>query len=151
MNHDFVFRSRRSNVLARRAWSPPASLAAQAGLSILQAGGTAADAAIATAAMLNVVEPMSTGIGGDCFALYWDAKTKTITALNGSGGPAGAAFIEELRKLGYSKMPSFTGHSVSIPGTVAGWSDLLQRHGRMTLADALQPASKLYSRKKVTR
>jgi len=141
MNHDFEFRSRRSNVLARHgmvATSQP--LAAQAGLSMLQAGGTAADAAIATAAMLNVVEPMSTGIGGDCFALYWDAKTKTITALNGSGRAAGAASIDELRRLGYSKMPSFTGHSVSIPGTVAGWSDLLARHGRMTLADVLQPA-----------
>ena len=141
MNFDFTFCSRRSNVLACRgmvATSQP--LAAQAGLSMLQAGGNAADAAIATAAMLNVVEPISTGIGGDCFALYWDAKTKTVTALNGSGRAAGAASIAELRGLGYSKMPTFTGHAVSIPGTVAGWSDLLERHGRMTLADVLQPA-----------
>ncbi|MEZ4833079.1 MAG: gamma-glutamyltransferase [Caldilineaceae bacterium] len=90
MNYDFVFRSRRSNVLARHgmvATSQP--LAAQAGLSMLQAGGNAADAAIATAAMLNVVEPTSTGIGGDCFALYWDAKEKRVTALNGSGRAAG--------------------------------------------------------------
>ena len=141
MNFDFTFRSRRSNVLARRgmvATSQP--LAAQAGLAMLQAGGNAADAAIAAAAMLNVVEPTSTGIGGDCFALYWDAKTKTVTALNGSGRAAGASSIAELQGLGYSQMPSFTGHSVSIPGTVAGWSDLLERHGRMTLADVLQPA-----------
>jgi len=115
-------------------------LAAQAGLEILQAGGNAADAAIATAAMLNVVEPISTGIGGDCFALYWDAKSKTISALNGSGRAAGASSIEELRGMGYTEMPTFTGHSVSIPGTVAGWSDLLGRHGRMSLADVLQPA-----------
>ncbi len=141
MKFDAVFRSRRSNVLATRgmvATSQP--LAAQAGLAILKAGGTAADAAIATAAMLNVVEPGSTGIGGDCFALYWDAKTKSVTALNGSGRAAAAASINELHQLGYHKMPTFTGHSVSIPGTVAGWSDLLERHGRMQLSDVLQEA-----------
>lgn len=141
MKFDAVFRSRRSNVMARHgmvATSQP--LAAQAGLSILQAGGSAADAAIATAAMLNVVEPLSTGIGGDCFALYWDASTKQVTALNGSGRAAAAASIDELHRLGYSHMPTFTGHSVSIPGTVAGWSDLLERYGRMDLADVLQPA-----------
>src|SRR5512139_736199 len=96
-----VFRSRRSNVLATRgmvATSQP--LAAQAGLDILKAGGTAADAAVATAAMLNVVEPTSTGIGGDCFALYWDARTRQVTALNGSGRAAAAASIEELLRLG---------------------------------------------------
>ena len=141
MNIDAVFRSRRSNVMATRgmvATSQP--LAAQAGIEILQAGGNAADAAIATAAMLNVVEPVSTGIGGDCYALYWDAKTKQITALNGSGRSGAAASIEAVRSQGYTRMPTFTGHSVSVPGTVAGWSDLLARHGRMTLADVLQPA-----------
>lgn len=141
MRIDPTFRSRRSNVMATRgmvATSQP--LAAQAGLSILQAGGNAADAAVATAAMLNVVEPISTGIGGDCFALYYDARTGEVTALNGSGrAPAGAS-IDEITKLGYAKMPTYTGHSVSIPGAVAGWSDLLERHGRMSLADVLQPA-----------
>ena len=141
MNIDAVFRSRRSNVMATRgmvATSQP--LAAQAGLDMLKVGGNAADAAIATAAMLNVVEPISTGIGGDCFALYWDNKRKQVTALNGSGRAAGAASIAELRQAGYSHMPTYTGHAVSIPGTVAGWSDLLEQHGRMTLADVLQPA-----------
>ena len=141
MNVDAVYRSRRSNVLARRgmvATSQP--LAAQAGLGILQAGGSAADAAIATAAMLNVVEPISTGIGGDCFALYYDAATQQVTALNGSGRASAAASIHSVTELGYTNMPVYTGHSVSIPGTVAGWSDLLARHGRMTLADVLQPA-----------
>jgi len=141
MNFDAVFRSRRSNVLATRgmvATSQP--LAAQAGLDILKAGGNAADAAVATAAMLSVVEPMSTGIGGDCFALYYDARTKAVTALNGSGRAPAAASIEELRRLGYTKMPTYTGHAVNVPGTVAGWSALLERHGRMTLADVLQPA-----------
>jgi gamma-glutamyltranspeptidase/glutathione hydrolase len=141
MSIDPTFRSRRSNVLARRgmvATSQP--LAAQAGLAILQAGGSAADAAIATAAMLNVVEPLSTGVGGDCFALYFDAATGQVTALNGSGRAPAAASIEELASFGYANMPTFTGHAVSIPGTVAGWSDLLARHGRMTLAEVLQPA-----------
>ena len=141
MNIDPVFRSRRSNVLATNgmvATSQP--LAAQAGLAMLQAGGSAADAAIAAAAMLNVVEPISTGIGGDCFALYYDASTRAVTALNGSGrAPAGAS-IAELTDLGYTKMPAFAGPSVSVPGTVAGWHDLLVRHGRMDLATVLQPA-----------
>lgn len=135
------FATRRSNVLARRgmvATSQP--LAAQAGLDILKAGGTAADAAVATAAMLNVVEPTSTGIGGDCFALYWDAATRQVSALNGSGRAAAAASIAELQRLGCTRMPTYTGHAVSVPGAVAGWSDLLARHGRMTLADVLAPA-----------
>ncbi|MEM7129891.1 MAG: gamma-glutamyltransferase family protein [Chloroflexota bacterium] len=141
MKFDAVYRSRRSNVHATRgivATSQP--LAADAGLDILKAGGNAADAAIATAAMLNVVEPISTGIGGDCFALYWDAKSKSISALNGSGRAAANSSISELRSLGYGEMPSWTGHTVSVPGTVAGWHDLLARHGNMSLADVLKPA-----------
>ncbi|MCB0122430.1 MAG: gamma-glutamyltransferase family protein [Caldilineaceae bacterium] len=136
-----TFRSRRPNVYATRgmvAASQP--LAAQAGLAILQAGGTAADAAVATAAMLNVVEPMMTGIGGDCFALYWDAKTKQVSALNGSGRAAAAASAAEMRRAGYTAMPSSSAHTVTVPGTVAGWEDLRQRHGRMPLHDLLQPA-----------
>jgi gamma-glutamyltranspeptidase/glutathione hydrolase len=141
MNLDPIFRSRRSNVLATRgmvATSQP--LAAQAGLSILQAGGNAADAAIATVAMLNVVEPISTGVGGDCFALYYDARTGQVTALNGSGRAPAAASIQAITELGYTNMPTYTGHTVSIPGAVAGWSDLHERHGRMSLADVLRPA-----------
>jgi gamma-glutamyltranspeptidase/glutathione hydrolase len=80
----FDFRSRRSMVVARRGMVAASNpLAAQAGLAILRQGDNAADAAIATAAVLNVTEPASTGIGGDCFALFFDARTKQITALNG--------------------------------------------------------------------
>ncbi len=141
---DALFRSRRSNVLARHgmvATSQP--LAAMAGLEMLRAGGTAADAAVATAAALNVVEPTSTGIGGDCFALYYEARTGQVTALNGSGRAPAAASIEAVRGAGYTAMPTFTGHAVSIPGTVGGWSDLNERHGRMSLGDLLQPAIRM--------
>lgn len=141
MRIDAVFRSRRSNVLATRgmvATSQP--LAAQAGLDILKAGGNAADAAVAAAAMLAVVEPISTGIGGDCFVLYWDARTKTVTALNGSGRAPAAASLDEVRRLGCTRMPLFTGHAVTVPGAVAAWSDLVAHHGTLPLADLLQPA-----------
>lgn len=135
------FHSRRSDVHARNgmvATSQP--LAVQAGLEILRQGGNAADAAVGTAAVLNVVEPISTGIGGDCFALFYDARHAAISALNGSGRAAGAASIADVQALGYTRMPQCTGHAVSIPGTVAGWHDLLQQHGNMTLADVLTPA-----------
>ncbi|MEZ4727157.1 MAG: gamma-glutamyltransferase family protein [Caldilineaceae bacterium] len=140
MTHS-TFRSRRPDVYATNgmvAASHP--LAAQVGLDMLKAGGTAADAAVAAAAMLNVVEPMMTGVGGDCFALYWDAQTKQVTALNGSGRAPAAASPTDVKALGYTRMPSSTGHTVTVPGTVAGWQDLLARHGRMSLTAVLQPA-----------
>jgi len=96
-----AFTSHRSPVLARRgmvASSQP--LASQAGLSILMAGGNAADAAVATAAALNVAEPTSTGIGGDMFALYYDARTRQVTALNGSGRAPAGLTIELIEKQG---------------------------------------------------
>ena len=120
MRIDTVFRSRRSNVLAAQgmvATSQP--LAAQAGLDILRAGGNAADAAVCVAAMLNVVEPISTGIGGDCFALYWHAATRKVTALNGSGRAPRAASIQDVRDAGYARMPTFTGRAVSVPADEA--------------------------------
>ena len=141
MDYDFEFRSRRSNVMATHgmvASSQP--LATLAGLDILRAGGTAADAAVAVAAALAVVEPFSTGIGGDCFALYWDNTHKQVFALNASGPTAQNANIDELLRLGYSEMPQFTDHAVSVPGTVAGWTALLGRFGKLPLAEILSPA-----------
>ncbi len=137
----FDFRSRRSMVTARRgmvATSNP--LASQSGLAILRQGGNAADAAIAAAAVLNVTEPASTGIGGDCFALYFDAKRRRISALNGSGRAPMALSLPELRSKGYTMIPERSPHAVTVPGAVAGWHDLLRRHGTMTLKQVLVDA-----------
>jgi gamma-glutamyltranspeptidase/glutathione hydrolase len=139
--HQTSYNSRRSPVLATQAMVATSHpLAANAGLNILRRGGTAADAAVATAAVLNVVEPMSTGIGGDCFALYYDAKTQQITALNGSGRAPAALELEDLRSEGLTHIPDRSPHSVTVPGTVRGWTDLLARHGRMPLAEVLASA-----------
>jgi len=141
MQFDFNFRSRRSNVMATRGMAASSHpLATLAGFDILRAGGNAADAAVAMASTLNVVEPFSTGVGGDCFALYWDANQKQVFALNGSGPTAQAANIQDLSKAGYESVPLFTGHAVSVPGTVAGWSALIERFGSMGLHDLLKTA-----------
>jgi len=138
----FEFRSRRSAVLAERgACAASHPLAAQAGLNILRRGGNAADAAIASAAVMNVVAPHSTGIGGDCFALYYDASTGQISAMNGSGAAPAALSLEFLASKGIIEaLPERSIHTVTVPGAAAGWADLLARHGTMSLADVLQDA-----------
>ncbi|MEN8152128.1 MAG: gamma-glutamyltransferase family protein [Planctomycetota bacterium] len=141
MSFDPVFRSRRSDVRGTRgmvATSQP--LAAEAALDTLRRGGSAADAAVVAGAMLSVTEPVSTGPGGDAFALVYEAATGKVHALNGSGRSAAATSREELRRLMYSRMPTYTAHTVTVPGAVAAWADLLDRFGRMSLADALAPA-----------
>ncbi|MDZ4718479.1 MAG: gamma-glutamyltransferase [Roseiflexaceae bacterium] len=133
--------SRRSVVMSTRgivAASQP--LAAQAGLRILMAGGNAADAAIATAAVLNVVEPMSTGIGGDAFALIYDAATGRVRALNGSGGAPMALTPAIFAERGLTAVPSLGMLPVTVPGTIDAWATLLAQHGTMTLAQVLAPA-----------
>jgi gamma-glutamyltranspeptidase/glutathione hydrolase len=135
------FPSRRSAVLARHgmvATSQP--LAAMAGLQILMDGGNAADAAITVASMLNVVEPMSTGIGGDCFALAYQAKTGQVTALNGSGRAPAAFSLDEAQRRGLETIPLTGALPVTVPGAASGWDALLKRLGTMTLADCLAPA-----------
>jgi gamma-glutamyltranspeptidase/glutathione hydrolase len=136
------FDSRRSPVMARNgmvATSQP--LAAMAGLRILMAGGNAADAAVATAAALNVTEPTSTGLGGDCFALFYDAKTQQVTALNGSGRAPAALTLALLAEQGFSGgLPPYHAHTVTVPGACAGWCDLVERHGTLPLRDILAPA-----------
>lgn len=131
----------RSVVVAKHgivATSQP--LAAQAGLDILKAGGNAADAAIATNAMLGVVEPMSCGIGGDLFAIYWDNKTKKLYGLNASGRSPLQLTRALLREKADAKgqIPETGPLSWSVPGCVDGWEELRSRFGTMSLKELLQ-------------
>ncbi len=119
-------------------------LAAQAGLAILMQGGNAADAAVATAAALNVTEPTSTGLGGDMFALFYDAKQQQVTALNGSGRAPAALTLELLRRDGLDReLPPLHPYTITVPGACAGWCDLVERHGTLDLATILSPAIRL--------
>jgi len=137
----FAFQSRRSMVVARRGMVAASNpLAAQTGLDILRRGGNAADAAIATAAVLNVTAPASTGIGGDCFALYFEGSMGEVTALNGSGRAPAALRLEDLRAQGMTSIPFDSPHAVTVPGAVRGWHDLLARHGQMSLKEVLADA-----------
>ena len=128
-------------VVARRGMVAASNpLASQAGLNVLRQGGNAADAAIAAAAVMNVTAPASTGMGGDCFALYYDAKTKKVSALNGSGRAPMAANAADIRAAGFDQMPEKHHYAVTVPGAVMGWYDLLKRFGTMSLADVLVDA-----------
>ncbi len=139
------FHSHRSTVYGQRgmvASSQP--LATAAGLEILRQGGNAADAAVAVAAALNVTEPTSTGIGGDMFALFYDAKTAQVSALNGSGRSPTGLTRERLQADGFSSaLPPYHPHTVTVPGACAGWCDLLERHGTLSLDVILAPAISL--------
>lgn len=136
------FESRRSPLIARHAavaTSQP--LAAQVGLDVLRRGGNAADAAVATAAALNVLEPTMTGIGGDCFALYFDSANREVHAVNGSGRAPAALTLAELDRRGVSgELPERGALAVTVPGAAAAWDDTVARHGRLPIADVLAPA-----------
>ncbi len=135
----------RSEVLARNgvvATSQP--LAAQAGLQILKSGGNAFDAAVATAAVLNLVEPGSAGMGGDVFVIAWVAKEKKLIALNASGRSPAGATPQHMAERGFAKsMPLHGIDSATVPGAVDGWDALLKRAGTMTFKQTLEPAAVL--------
>ncbi len=114
--------------------------ASQAGALILERGGSAIDAAIAANAVLNVTEPTSNGMGGDLFAIYWEAKTGKIYGLNASGWAPRALTIEHLREKGISAMPQLGIDSVTVPGVVDGWAKLHDRWGKLPWRDLFQPA-----------
>ena len=115
-------------------------LASAAGLKVLQDGGNAIDAAVTAAAVLAVVEPTMNGVGGDLFALVYSAGDRKLHGLNSSGRSGYAATPEAFAQRGLKDIPRTGALSVSVPGVVDGWAELLARHGTITLARALQPA-----------
>ncbi len=117
------------------------TLASQAGAQVLARGGSAIDAAIAANAVLSVVEPMMNGMGGDLFAIYWDAKTGKLTGLNASGWAPKGLTIEFLKDQGFTAMPQEGIHSVTVPGCVDGWEKLHKRFGRLPWGELFEPAS----------
>jgi len=134
-------RATRSVVLARNgiiATSQP--LASAAGLRVLQDGGNAVDAAVTAAAVLAVVEPTMNGLGGDLFAIVYDAETKTLRGLNASGRAPAAATIEEFGRRNLHSIPERGELSITVPGVVDGWHELLSTLGTITFGKALEPA-----------
>jgi gamma-glutamyltranspeptidase / glutathione hydrolase len=115
-------------------------LATSAAVAVLQSGGNAIDAAVTAAAVLAVVEPMMTGIGGDMFAIVWSAKDKKLYGLNASGRAGSLMTRDELLRRGRTRAPARGPESVTVPGALAGWQMLLAKFGTRTLAQSLQPA-----------
>ena len=120
------------------------AVASQAGAAILARGGSAVDAAIAANAALGVIEPMMNGVGGDLFAIVYDAKTKKLYGLNASGWAPKSMSIESLKEKGVvDEIPATGIDSVTVPGAVAGWDALRQRFGKLTMAEDVAPAAAL--------
>lgn len=114
--------------------------AAETGAAVLREGGNAMDAAVAAAATLTVAIPHMNGIGGDCFALWFDARRGYVAAINGSGGAPARATIEHYRGLGHTTIPERGPLSISVPGVPHAWQACLQRYGTMSLPRLLAPA-----------
>ncbi len=115
-------------------------MAATAGIQILERGGNAVDAAIATNAVMGLMEPTSNGIGGDLFVIYYDAKTAKVHGLNASGWAPNRLTPEFLAQKGITKMPERGIHTVTVPGVVAGWAVLRERFGTLPFSTLLAPA-----------
>ncbi|MGI9236877.1 MAG: gamma-glutamyltransferase [Woeseiaceae bacterium] len=131
----------RSEVIAPHGMAATSQpLATQIALDILKAGGSAADAAIAANAALGLMEPTGCGIGGDLFAIVWDAETEELTGLNASGRSPKSMTLEYFRENGIDEIPPFGPLPVSVPGAVDGWFELHGRYGRLPMTEILAPA-----------
>ena len=131
----------RSTVYApRSAAATSQPLASWAALAVMERGGNAVDAAVAAAAMLNVVEPHMTGMGGDMFALLWSAEEGRLAGLDSSGRSGSGMSREAILAAGLDGVPASGPASVTVPGAVAGWAALLERFGTMTFAEVFAPA-----------
>ena len=134
----------RSTVYAPRgavATSQP--LATGAALRVLQEGGNAIDAAVTAAAVLNVVEPHMTGMGGDMFALFWSAEEGRLVGLDASGRSGSLATPDTILALGLDDVPYRGARAVTVPGALSGWASLLEEYGTLSLARALEPAIRI--------
>jgi gamma-glutamyltranspeptidase/glutathione hydrolase len=118
-------------------------LASGAGLAVLEGGGNAIDAAVTAAAVLSLVEPHMTGIGGDMFAILWSAKEHRLVGLNASGRAGAGMTRDALLQRGRTSVPIDGAEPITVPGALGGWAALLSRYGSISLADALQPAIRL--------
>jgi gamma-glutamyltranspeptidase/glutathione hydrolase len=131
----------RSEVIARHAMAATSQpLVTQIALDVLKAGGTAVDAAIAADAALGLMEPTGSGMGGDLFAIVWDAKTQKLYGLNASGRSPKGLTLEEFKKRGLTQIPSYGPLPVTVPGCVDGWFELHRRFGKLGMNQVLAPA-----------
>ncbi len=131
----------RSEVIAPHGMAATSQpLATQIALDILKEGGSAVDAAIAANAALGLMEPTGCGIGGDLFAIVWDAEKKELTGLNASGRSPAAMTLEYFQEKGLDRIPPFGPLPVSVPGAVDGWFELHGRYGRLSMEEILAPA-----------
>jgi gamma-glutamyltranspeptidase/glutathione hydrolase len=131
----------RSEVLARHGMACTSQpLATQAALDVLKQGGSAIDAAIAANAVLGLVEPTGNGMGGDLFAIVWDAKTKKLHGLNASGRSPYTLTLDYFKKQGLKSIPALGPLPVSVPGCVDGWFELHKKFGKLPMATVFAPA-----------
>jgi gamma-glutamyltranspeptidase/glutathione hydrolase len=131
----------RSEVIARHGMAATSQpLATQVALDILKNGGNAIDAAIAANAVLGLVEPTGNGMGGDLFAIVWDAKSEQLYGLNASGRSPASLTLDYFKKEGYTSIPAHGPLPVSVPGCVDGWFELHGKFGSLPMADILAPA-----------
>jgi gamma-glutamyltranspeptidase/glutathione hydrolase len=137
--HDF--QSRRSVVMSSNGMAASSQpLAVEAAINVLRTGGNAIDAAVTAHAVLSVIEPQSTGIGGDLFAVIWLAREQRLVGLNASGRSALRSSVDAIRSLGHSRVPFEGALSITVPGVVDGMSRCLERYGTFSLRRALEPA-----------